>query len=182
MDEELPGNLAAEILLKFGDGQYLFALKLKQIEELQRKCRAGLGEIVQRVWTSSFYVADIVETIRLGLIGGGIPPHKAMELIETYVDGHPLVNESDPSCPYAVARATLGAVYFGVRVAMEEHGDGGDEEEEESEGKVEAVMGMGVASMSRPTTDKDLFSGLPPSKSGSTASVNGSAQDLNTTD
>ena len=42
-------NIAAEIELTWADGTYLFALKLKQIEELQRLCNAGLGEIAQRL-------------------------------------------------------------------------------------------------------------------------------------
>jgi hypothetical protein len=178
-DIEPKANLAAEIELKFADGDYLFALKLRQIEELQRLCRAGLGEIVERMWSRRFYAADIVESIRLGLIGGGLPPIRARELVETYVDGRPFVDENDPSCSYAVARAVLGAVYFGVRVAMEEAGQ--DPDEEDDEGKAAAAMGVGV-STSRPITDRDLFSDLASNKSEDTVSVNGSQPGSSTID
>lgn len=108
-------NIAAEIELKWGDGTYLFALKLKQIEELQRLCGAGLGEIAQRMLVERrWYAGDIVETIRLGLIGGGTPAVRARELIETYVDGHPLADPRDPANHLATAQAVITAAYFGV--------------------------------------------------------------------
>ncbi len=98
-------NIAAEVELAWADGTYLFALKLKQIEELQRLCGAGLGEIAQRLLVQRrWYAGDVVETIRLGLIGGGLPAVRARELVDTYVDGHPLADPRDPANPLATAR------------------------------------------------------------------------------
>lgn len=37
-------NLGAEVVLEWGDGQYLFSLKGKQIEELETLQKAGIGE------------------------------------------------------------------------------------------------------------------------------------------
>lgn len=108
-------NIAAEIELKWADGTYLFALKLKQIEELQRLCGAGLGEIAQRLLVERrWYAGDIVETIRLGLIGGGTPAVRARELIEAYVEGHPLADPRDPANALVTAQAIITAAYFGV--------------------------------------------------------------------
>lgn len=117
-------NIAAEVELKWADGRYLFALKLKQIEELQRLCGgSGLGEIAQRLLVEGrWFVADVVETLRLGLIGGGMPALRARELIDTYVDGRPLADPRDPNNSLTTAQAVLGAVYFGVEEA------GGDDE------------------------------------------------------
>jgi hypothetical protein len=126
-------NIAAEIELKWGDGTYLFALKLKQIEELQRLCGAGLGEIAQRMLVERrWYAGDIVETIRLGLVGGGLPAVRARELIETYVDGHPLADPRDPANHLATAQAVITAAYFGVAEAT-------GEVTGEPEGKAEAA-------------------------------------------
>lgn len=146
-------NVAAEVELKWADGKYLFALKLKQIEELQRLCGAGLGEITQRLLVEERWkVCDIVETLRLGLIGGGTLPLRARELIETYVDGHPLADPRDPNNSKVTAQAVIGAVYFGV----EEAGD---------EGKAVAAAIEKGSSTSRPSTAKPSRSGSRRSKS-----------------
>ncbi|MGK9168028.1 gene transfer agent family protein [Inquilinus limosus] len=127
-------NIAAEVELTWADGTYLFALKLKQIEELQRLCGAGLGEIAQRLLVQRrWYAADVVETIRLGLIGGGLPAVRARELVDTYVDGRPLADPRDPANPLATAQAVIMAAYFGVAEATEE-----------PEGKAEAAADDGT--------------------------------------
>lgn len=128
-------NIAAEIELKWGDGTYVFALKLKQIEELQRLCGAGLGEIAQRLLVERRWrVCDIVETIRLALIGGGLPSVRARELVETYIDGHPLADPRDPANHLMTAQAVITAAYFGVEEAADEP----------PEGKAEAAAGEGT--------------------------------------
>lgn len=159
-------NLSSEIEIEFGDGKYVFALRLKEIEELQRLCGAGLGEIANRVMlTQSWYVKDIYETIRLGLIGGGMPAVRAREIIEVYVDGRPIASSGDPSSPLLTARAVLMAVYFGVREAVKEANLDDDE------GKSKA--GMAGTSPSRPSTGSGSPSTYPQAKSESSASVNG---------
>lgn len=149
-------NIAAEIELAWADGTYLFALKLKQIEELQRLCGAGLGEIAQRLLVEQRWrVSDVVETLRLGLIGGGLPAVRARELIETYVDGHPLADPRDPANHLMTAQAVITAAYFGVVEATEE-----------VEGKVEAAADDGTdGSTSRPLPDKRSRSASRRSKS-----------------
>lgn len=82
----------SKIELNFADGEYLFALPLARIAELERKCGApgppvGIGKIFARVLkgvvrsdngeiylapsAAEFYAVDLIETIRQGLIGGG---------------------------------------------------------------------------------------------------------------
>jgi hypothetical protein len=137
-------NIAAEIELKWGDGTHVFALKLKQIEELQRLCGAGLGEIAQRLLIERrWFAGDIVETLRLGLIGGGVPSVRARELIETYVDGHPLADPRDPANHLMTAQAVITAAYFGV-----------PGEADEPEGKAEAAAVETDSSTSRPLPAK----------------------------
>lgn len=48
-----------------------FCLRIGEIEELERLCGAGIGAIMLRLATQGFYAADIRETVRLGLEGGG---------------------------------------------------------------------------------------------------------------
>jgi hypothetical protein len=59
-----------EVWLQFADGDYLFKLKLPQLAELQEKCGAGIGSIYMRVLIGEYKAEDLIETIRLGLVGG----------------------------------------------------------------------------------------------------------------
>lgn len=104
-----------EIELKFADGDYLFALKLPQLAELQQKTGAGIfalygrvlrgryvinGEIVGIAHEGDAHAVDLYETIRLGLIGGGrgvvdgqeveVSALRARQLVETYVHPAPM--------------------------------------------------------------------------------------------
>jgi len=104
------------IELEFGDGQYVFALPLAQINELQRKCSVGIGGLYARTLKgitrvgdqtmlvpgqAEFYALDVIETMRHGLIGGGkgvvngeeiaVTPILANKLIDAYVLGRPLI-------------------------------------------------------------------------------------------
>lgn len=151
-------NTSAEVTLKWADGSYLFALKGKQIEELQRVCGfnkepVGIAVIADRVFRGHYYHLDIVETIRLALIGGGTPAVRARDLIDTYVVDQPYDRPGDPSSPLKTATAILDAVFFGV--AEIDLKDRDEEEDGAGEGppKGEAVAGETdeASSTSRPS-------------------------------
>lgn len=74
----------------FADGSYRFRLALKQIFELQEKCKCGFAEICNRVTGNYWYAEDITETIRLGLIGGGMDSISALGKVRRYVEASPL--------------------------------------------------------------------------------------------
>ena len=61
----------------FGDGERDFLLTPEIIVELERKTGAGIGGLCRRLFAGDFKHADITETIRLGLIGGGTSPKEA---------------------------------------------------------------------------------------------------------
>jgi hypothetical protein len=132
---------SCEIELAFADGAYLFRLPLAQISELQNKCGCGLGALFARVMKgryrfgdeivcnpleADYHVLDLVETIRLGLIGGGrgdvngqavkVDPISARGLVDNYVLNRPL-SES-----WATAAMVLGACIEGYVAPMK----GGD--------------------------------------------------------
>jgi hypothetical protein len=116
------------LTLHYGDGEYLFDLKLPQLAELQEKCGAGVFKVYSRVLRGRYllegetvaltgegeaFVEDLFETIRLGLIGGGrgivngkevpVSAMTAKLLVERYSHPAPL-RES-----WATAAAILGA-------------------------------------------------------------------------
>jgi len=66
-------------------GRHVFRLPIAQLEELQEKCDAGPQQIMRRIHEGTWRVRDITETIRLGLIGGGMPSVDAAKLTSRYV-------------------------------------------------------------------------------------------------
>jgi len=74
----------------FGDGEKTFALTDTMIRELEHKAGVGIGLFYQRVVAAQFFVTDLVETIRLGLIGAGMSPADAQRLVDTYATDRPL--------------------------------------------------------------------------------------------
>lgn len=127
--------------LEFADGEYRFALPLGQIDELQRKCGAGIGAIFARAIkgatrigddiilapaSAEFYALDLIETIRQGLIGGGqgtvdgrtvkVDPNMVRRLVDNYVLNQPL------RTAWELAVAILGAVIVGYEPPEPEPG------------------------------------------------------------
>lgn len=112
-------NTRAEVTLRWADGDHLFALKVPQIDELQRLTaktiaamlagagisnemstraivgQSGIGGIYQRLIGGEPLRSDVRESIRLSLIGGGAPALEALKLVETYVDDKPLASKAD---------------------------------------------------------------------------------------
>ena len=119
----------ADVMLEWADGTHLFALKGKQIEELEAICfnpgtgtkGIGLGAIYMRVMGGAWHRSDLREVIRLGLIGGGMGAVEAERRCRTYVDDVPLAetmadgaSRLTPDSPLAVAQAILSAAVVGV--------------------------------------------------------------------
>ena len=73
----------------FGDSVRTFTLTDTIIEELQHKTGLGIGALFLRMSSSQFRVADIVEVIRLGLVGGGTNPQEAQRLVTAYAKDRP---------------------------------------------------------------------------------------------
>lgn len=72
----------------FGDREREFSLTPHLIPELERLTGKGIGAIVEGVRRASF--SELVNTVRLGLIGGGTHPKEADALLQAYVNAHPL--------------------------------------------------------------------------------------------
>lgn len=74
----------------FGDGEKTFAIVGQEVE-LERKTGASIGAIYTRVMTGQFQFTDIMEVIRLGLIGGGTSPQEAQALVDAYAKPTPII-------------------------------------------------------------------------------------------
>nr|WP_222857949.1 gene transfer agent family protein [Rhizobium cauense] len=75
--------------MNWGDGTYSFRLAWGQLAELQEKCDAGPYIVLDRLRTNQWRIEDISSVVRLGLIGGGLEPAKALTLTRRYVEERP---------------------------------------------------------------------------------------------
>lgn len=109
-------NRHGAVELDFGDGTYTFRLGLKDMDELEAKTGLGIFEIMDALdpKARSARSSLIAETIRIGLIGGGMPPVEALSKVRRYCDERPLTESL--FIAYAVAVATI------TRVAGEDKG------------------------------------------------------------
>lgn len=106
------------ITLPFADGDYRFRLAIGQLRELQEAVNlprakaevapVGPAQILAGLGSGEWWIDDFRETIRLGLIGGGAAPARALLLTTRYVDARP-PRESIP-----LARGILLAALIGV--------------------------------------------------------------------
>ncbi len=98
-----------EIELTWADGQHKFNVaKLRCVLELEDKCGVGVAEVFNRIREGKWKFNDIRETLRLGLIGGGMVPERALALVQRYVDERPFSESVLP------AQAVLIAALVGV--------------------------------------------------------------------
>lgn len=105
---------SGQVSFAWADGEHTFALKIGQLIELQEKCDAGPPMILTRLEAGAWRVSDVRETIRLGLIGGGMSPTDALKLTIRYVDERPLGESS------LVAQLILAAALFGAPEGAED--------------------------------------------------------------
>jgi hypothetical protein len=133
-----------------GDGYRFDISKIKHQRELEAKCDAGVQRIMQRLLSGDARVEDYRETIRLGLIGGGLAPDKAIKLVVDYVDGRPRIES------ISIAVAVLMTLCAGRNPDDAEDGD------EAAEGKQRAPE---TAPTSEQSTAPELQSASIPAKS-----------------
>jgi hypothetical protein len=118
--------MRTDLLLEFADGEYPFKLSVENLLELQDKCGTGIGALFARLLAGRYLdevsgksfgfpldaqwsVNDLLETIRLALIGGGMEAIKAKSLVNRYCyPSQPLKKSWD------LAVAILTAVVEGV--------------------------------------------------------------------
>jgi hypothetical protein len=103
---------ATTIVRPFAGRRHIFRLTLGGVEELERLCNAGIGQIYGRLATAAFWNADIRETIRLGLTGGGLSDAEASRLVMDTVDTAPLAHH------LGLATAIVTAYAVGVDEAL----------------------------------------------------------------
>lgn len=95
------------IELPFGDGQQLFRLAIGQWRELAEIRKLGPKRLFERVRAGDWFVDDLYQVMRLGLIGGGMSPPDALRLTDLYFKAWPLL-QSEQICLAVMAAALVG--------------------------------------------------------------------------
>ena len=95
----------ASIEFVWGEGPTRFALRYGEISELCEKRKCGPLKLMRRIENEEWFIEDIYEIIRIGLIGGGAAPADAYRIAERYVKNRPAL-ESLPAA-YAIIAAGL---------------------------------------------------------------------------
>lgn len=91
------------ITIDWADGSYAFRLTLAGIEEIEAKCDASIFEITVKLQSRKSRSKEILETLRIGLIGGGQSPADAMALVRKYGDERPLDENRDAALAVCLA-------------------------------------------------------------------------------
>jgi hypothetical protein len=77
--------------IRWAGGEHEFKLTIGDLRALQEKTGRGPEEILSRLAARTWHVDEAVETVRLGLIGGGMSRDDAKRLVSLVVDRDPLV-------------------------------------------------------------------------------------------
>lgn len=104
----MSANGTRTIIWAGGEDAFCLA-KVGLILDLEEKCGAGIAAIMTRLGDGSWRLNDVRETIRLGLIGGGMDPAKAMAAVKNHVDEQPLASS------VLMAYEIIAAVLVGVK-------------------------------------------------------------------
>lgn len=96
------------VTLVWPGGEHPFLLRLGELRALQSQCDAGPEEIMARLAGRGWFVDDIVDALRLGLIGAGMPTDDARALVTKTLQREPLINFKPIA--YTVLAASLVGV------------------------------------------------------------------------
>ena len=67
-------------------GEHPFYLGIGQLRAIEQRCDAGCAIVMMRLIGAQWKIDDVVATLRLGLIGGGMKEAEAQKTIEAALD------------------------------------------------------------------------------------------------
>lgn len=118
-------------------GEDVFCLaKVGLILELEEKCDAGIAAVMKRLVDNVWKLHDVREPIRLGLIGGGMDPEKAMAAVKRHVDDTPLTSS------VLLAYQIIAAVMVGVKDDLVGKGEAAEAATTASSTQTDASAGL----------------------------------------
>lgn len=85
------------VTLNWPGGEHEFALPLGQLRALQERVNCGPEALLQRMGRGEWFVDDLIEVLRCGLIGGGMPAKEAGPLVTRIAEAHPKLQLKPPA-------------------------------------------------------------------------------------
>lgn len=128
--------------ITWAGGEHAFDLKIEHLRALQDRCDAGPEWILNRLATKQWHVNDVVDTIRLGLEGGGVEKAEARKIVQRYVEDRPL------TLSVLTAQAVLMLALYGDPDDQPGEADAGEEkptltrDQEASGGSTGSISGQ----------------------------------------
>lgn len=94
------------VVLTWKGGEHSFALRIGELQALQDATGEGPGASLQRLYLSmqsgpmmgGWKIADVVDTVRLGLIGGGMERTEATKIVRETVDRNGITSLVTTAC------------------------------------------------------------------------------------
>ena len=78
---------------EWAGAQRPFRLRFGDVLDLEEACgKVGIGALYLRMGSHQYFAKDVFETIRLGLIGGGMPPSEARSLVQERFEHVPMAD------------------------------------------------------------------------------------------
>ena len=76
---------AAEVRITYPDRERTYRLGIGQLRVLQEVTGRGPQDLLNRNLAGTWFVDEVIETIRQGLLGGGAPPAEVETVIKAYI-------------------------------------------------------------------------------------------------
>ena len=67
-------------------GEHDFLLDIGALRAIEDRCKAGISVVYNRLLMNEWYVDDIIQPLRLGLMGGGLTDRQAKAVIDSAYD------------------------------------------------------------------------------------------------
>lgn len=106
----------------WADGAHTFRLRFGELIELDKALDRGPLELLQDLMRGAWRPKQMREIIRLGLVGGGMPPAQALGLVRRYVEERPLL-ESVPLAMRIMEAALYAPLESGADVGEQTAGE-----------------------------------------------------------
>lgn len=78
--------MGSPFVMVWPGGEHAFRLNLGELRALQQSCGASPFEVSARLFERRPNINDVIEPLRLGLIGGGMSDKDAAQLVKTVED------------------------------------------------------------------------------------------------
>lgn len=85
------------ITVRWPGGEHPFRFGISEAEIVQQKTDCGPEHLLNKIRLGQWFVDELYEVLRNGLIGGGMGHVEAQKAVKTAMEKHPLINFKVPA-------------------------------------------------------------------------------------